>query len=120
MRRLDAAGYVDADGDGTREDRDGKPIDLRLVYPTSDPRYAAAAVAVADDWERVGIGVTRPGHEPDTLAELMYVPEAGGTAEYDVELWGWSGSPDPGFPALLLTTAADRRMERQQLLEPGL
>jgi peptide/nickel transport system substrate-binding protein len=105
MRRLDAAGYVDADEDGTREDLDGKPIQLRLVYPTSDPKYAAAAVAVADAWERVGIGVTPSGLEPDTLEELMYVPEVGGTADYDVELWSWSGSPDPDFLLSVLTTA---------------
>ena len=103
-RRLDAAGYVDADEDGTREDRDGKPIHLRLVYPTSDPKYAAAAVAVADDWERVGIEVIPTGLEPDTLEELMYVPEVGGTADYDVELWSWSGSPDPDFLLSVLTT----------------
>jgi peptide/nickel transport system substrate-binding protein len=103
-RRLEAAGYVDADEDGVREDLDGRPIHLRLVYPTSDPKYAAAAVAVADDWERVGMGVTPTGLEPDTLDELLYVPEVGGTAEYDVELWSWSGSPDPDFLLSLLTT----------------
>ena len=105
IRRLDAAGYVDSDEDGPREDRDGKPIRLRLVYPTSDPKYAAAAVAVADDWERVGIKATPTGLEPDTLEELMYVPEVGGTADYDVELWSWSGSPDPDFLLSVLTTA---------------
>jgi peptide/nickel transport system substrate-binding protein len=103
-RRLEAAGYIDADEDGIREDLNGRPIDLRLVYPTSDPRYAAAAVVVADDWEAVGIGVTPTGLEPDTLEELLYVPEVGGTAEYDVELWSWSGSPDPDFLLSLLTT----------------
>ncbi len=99
-----AAGYVDSDEDGTREDLDGKPIDLRLYYPTSDPRYLAAALAVADHWKRVGIGVTPKGLEPDTLAEQLYTPEAGGTAEYDAVLWSWSGSPDPDFLLSLLTT----------------
>src|SRR5262249_55387555 len=26
---------------------------------------------------------------------LLLPPEGGGTAKYDIELWGWSGSPDP-------------------------
>ncbi len=104
-RRLDAAGYLDADSDGIREDLDGRPIELRLVYPTSDRKYAASAVAVAAAWERVGIGVSAEGLDPDTLTELLYVPEAGGTAEYDVELWGWTGSPDPDFLLSLLTTS---------------
>ena len=103
--RLDAAGYRDADGDGTREDLDGRPIELRLVYPTSDRRFSSAAVAVADQWEAVGVGATPEGLEPDTLEELLYTPEAGGTAEYDVELWRWSGSPDPDFLLSLLTSA---------------
>ena len=104
-RRLTAAGYVDSNEDGIREDFDGRPIDLRLFYPTSDPRYVATALAVADDWERVGVGVTPRGLEPDTLEEQLYTPQAGGTAEYDVVLWSWSGSPDPDFLLSLLTTS---------------
>jgi peptide/nickel transport system substrate-binding protein len=119
MRRLDAAGYVDADEDGMREDLDGKPIRLRLVYPTSDPKYAAAGVAVADDWERVGIGVTPSGLEPDTLEELMYVPEVGGTADYDVELWSWSGSPDPDFLLSVLTTPQIGKDNDSSFSNPG-
>jgi peptide/nickel transport system substrate-binding protein len=105
QRRLDAAGYRDRDRDGFREDNEGRTIDLRLFYPTSDPKYAAVARAVTSRWERVGVGVTARGLPSDTLAELLYVPEAGGTADYDVELWGWTGSPDPDFLLSLLTTA---------------
>jgi peptide/nickel transport system substrate-binding protein len=103
--RLEAAGYRDTDEDGIREDLDGEPIDLRLVYPTSDRRYASAAVAVAGQWDAVGVPVTPEGLEPDPLEELLYTPEAGGTAEYDAELWSWRGSPDPDFLLSLLTTA---------------
>jgi hypothetical protein len=39
------------------------------------------------------------------LTEQLYVPEAGGTAEYDVVLWGWRGAPDPDFLLSLLTSA---------------
>jgi peptide/nickel transport system substrate-binding protein len=102
--RLDAAGYRDTDDDGIREDLDGRPIDLRLYYPATDPRYASAAVSVAGQWETVGLGVTPRGLEPDTLEERLYTPEAGGTAEYDILLWHWSGSPDPDFLLSLLTT----------------
>jgi peptide/nickel transport system substrate-binding protein len=104
QRRLEAAGYRDRDRDGFREDKEGRTIDLRLFYPTSDPKYAAVARAVTSRWERVGVGVTARGLPSDTLAELLYVPEAGGTADYDVELWGWTGSPDPDFLLSLLTT----------------
>jgi peptide/nickel transport system substrate-binding protein len=118
-RRLAAAGYVDSDGDGVREDLAGRPIELRLVYPTSDPKYVMAAVAVADDWEQVGIGVTPQGLAPDTLEELIYVPEVGGTAEYDVELWSWSGSPDPDFLLSLLTTGQIGRYSDSNYSNPA-
>lgn len=104
-RRLDEAGYPDSDGDGIREDQDGDPIDLGLYYPTTDPKYRLAARVVEAGWERVGVGVTPNGLAPDTLTELLYVPEAGGTAEYDVVLWGWTGSTDPDFLLSLFTTA---------------
>ena len=45
--RLDAAGYRDSDEDGIREDLDGRAIDLRLVYPTSDRRFATAEIGRA-------------------------------------------------------------------------
>lgn len=104
-RRLDDAGYPDADGDGIREDADGRPIDLSLYYPTTESKYRLAAGVIQAAWEEVGIGVTPHGLEPDTLTEQLYVPEAGGTAEYDAVLWGWKGAPDPDFLLSLFTTA---------------
>ena len=104
-QRLDDAGYRDSDGDGIREDQDGAPIDLELYYPTTESKYRLAAQAVETAWELVGIAVTPHGLEPDTLTELLYVPEAGGTAEYDVVLWGWTGSADPDLLLSLFTTA---------------
>ncbi|MFL5687235.1 MAG: ABC transporter substrate-binding protein [Chloroflexota bacterium] len=117
--RLTAAGYVDSDEDGVREDEDGRPIDLRLYYPTSDPRYLAAALAIAEQWERVGVDVTPKGLEPDALEEQLYTPEAGGTAEYDAVLWSWSGSPDPDFLLSLLTTAQIGKLSDSSYSNPA-
>ena len=118
-RLLEAAGYLDSDEDGIREDLDGRPIDLRLFYPTSDPRYVATALALAEQWERIGIGVTPKGLEPDTLAEQLYTPEAGGTAEYDTVIWSWSGSPDPDFLLSLLTTSQIGRLSDSSYSNPA-
>jgi len=118
-KRLTAAGYVDSDADGTREDLDGRPIDLRLYYPTSDPRYLAAALAIADQWKKVGIGVTPKGLEPDTLEEQLYTPEAGGTADYDAVLWSWAGSPDPDFLLSLLTTSQIGKLSDSSYSDPA-
>ncbi len=103
-RRLDAAGYVDSNGSGTREDKEGKEINLSIFYPNTNANYAKSAQFVTDWWKQIGIGASSQGFESDTLTEILYVPEAGGTAKYDVELWGWAGSADPDFLLSIFTT----------------
>ena len=40
---LDAAGYVDSNGDGSREDKEGKEINLRIYFPDTDSAYPKSA-----------------------------------------------------------------------------
>jgi peptide/nickel transport system substrate-binding protein len=104
-RRLDAAGYVDSNNNGTREDKEGKEISLRIYFPDTDAAYSKSAQFVADWWRQIGIGVASPqSFESDTLTEILYTPEAGGTADYDIEIWGWAGSADPDFLLSIFTT----------------
>jgi peptide/nickel transport system substrate-binding protein len=53
------------------------------------------AAFVKDWYGQLGIEVNDQQFDSDTLTELLLPPEGGGTAKYDIELWGWSGSPDP-------------------------
>ncbi len=92
-QKLDAAGYVL--NDGKRLDKEGKPINLRLYYPNTDDNYKKVAQFVEEWYGQLGIGVTHQSFDSDTLTDLLLPPEGGGTAKYDIELWGWSGSPDP-------------------------
>ena len=93
-QKLDAAGYV-LGSDGKRLDKEGKPINLRLYYPNTDDNYKKVAQFVEQWYGELGIGVTHQSFDSDTLTSLLLPPEGGGTAKYDIELWGWSGSPDP-------------------------
>jgi len=95
-QKLDAAGYH-LDANNKRLDKEGKPINLRLYYPNTDDNYKKVAQFVAEWYGALGIGVTHQSFDSDTLTELLLPPEADppGTAKYDIELWGWSGSPDP-------------------------
>jgi peptide/nickel transport system substrate-binding protein len=45
----------------------------------------------------LGIEVNNQSYDSDTLTALILPPEADppGTADYDIELWGWAGNPDP-------------------------
>jgi peptide/nickel transport system substrate-binding protein len=96
-QKLEAAGYV-LDAGGKRLDKEGKPINLRLYYPNTDDNYAKVAAFVQEWYGQLGIGVTHQSFDSDTLTALLLPPESGedgALAKYDIELWGWSGSPDP-------------------------
>jgi peptide/nickel transport system substrate-binding protein len=94
---LDAAGYP-LDANGNRLDKQGKPISLRMYMPNSDSNYPKAAAFIKDWYGQLGIKVSTNVMDSDALTSLLLPPEAGDKgdlAKYDIELWGWSGNPDP-------------------------
>jgi peptide/nickel transport system substrate-binding protein len=93
---LDAAGYP-LDGSGNRLDKEGKPINLRLFMPNSNADYPKAAAFIKDWYGQLGIKVSTQVMDSGALTDLLLPPEGGktGKAKYDIELWGWAGSPDP-------------------------
>ena len=95
-QKLTEAGYI-KQGD-ERLDKEGNPISLRLVFPDSDDTYPDVAQFIATWWGELGIKVNAQPYDEGTLVDLMLPPEAGGAAnkaDYDLFIWGWSGSPDP-------------------------
>jgi peptide/nickel transport system substrate-binding protein len=95
-QKLEAAGYP-LDANGNRLDKEGKPITLRLYMPDSDETYASSGEFIKDWYGELGITVEPDVFDSDTLVDIVLPPEAGEKykADYDIELWGWSGSPDP-------------------------
>ncbi|MFC5996273.1 ABC transporter substrate-binding protein [Pseudonocardia hispaniensis] len=81
---LDAAGWVDTNGDGIRE-RNGTPAAFTLIYPSSDSLRQGLALAVADQLKPVGIAVTAKGESWDVINTRLHA---------DAILFGW-GSHDP-------------------------
>ena len=96
-QKLDTAGYK-LDASGNRLDKDGKPITLRLYMPDSSEEYPKAAQFIKDWYGELGVKVQTKVFDSATLTDLLLPPEAGGSgnlAKYDIELWGWTGNPDP-------------------------
>jgi peptide/nickel transport system substrate-binding protein len=103
-RRLDAAGYLDSDGNGYREDKQGKEISLNLITPNTTAYYAQSASLIADWYKQIGIKLNIQVLDKDTVTQYVTPPEAGEKANFDIELWGWGGSPDPDFLLSIFTT----------------
>ena len=105
-QKLDAAGYP-MGPDGTRMDKDGKPINLRLVMPDSDANFAKDAQFIVEWFGQAGIKVSPKVYDEDTLIDLMLPPEAGDPvkykADYDMFIWTWSWGPDPSDPLQVFT-----------------
>ncbi len=93
-RRLDAAGYQ-RDAEGRRLDNEGKPITLRVTWPDSEAEHATNAQFMKEWWGELGVGVDAYVTEEGKLLEDLLPPEGGGLANFDIELWGWVGDPDP-------------------------
>ncbi|WP_349369115.1 ABC transporter substrate-binding protein [Salinarimonas sp.] len=67
---LDAEGYVDADGDGTRDYPDGSPLTLDLKVASNQPLFLRAAEMVDAQLAEVGLRVDVESVDPGTLAAL--------------------------------------------------
>ena len=84
MAMLDAAGWVDSDGNGVRE-KDGQEAAFTIVYPSSDSTRQALALGVQSQMKDIGIAATPAGHSWDEIATMMHS---------NVIVFGW-GAHDP-------------------------
>ncbi|MDU5106830.1 ABC transporter substrate-binding protein [Clostridium sp.] len=75
---LDAAGFVDKDGDKFRDNSDGTPIKFEIVSPAGWSDWNAGAQIIAEDLQSIGINAT------NAPKELGVVTEAWGTGEFDM------------------------------------
>lgn len=55
---LDKAGYKDVDGDGIRENKDGKPLVIRLAMGGGSDIAESLSQKFIQDWKAVGLNVT--------------------------------------------------------------
>lgn len=56
-RLLAGRGWVDRDGDGIREDRDGKPLSLRLTVSTTSSLRPQMALMIQEQLRQVGVRI---------------------------------------------------------------
>jgi peptide/nickel transport system substrate-binding protein len=105
---LDAAGYPRG-SDGTRVDKQNKPINLRLYVPNTDPSYAKDAQFIQGWFGQVGVKVSTQVLDEGTLVTdeaLDTTKPAKGQLDYDMVIWGWVGDPDPNALLQILLTSS--------------
>lgn len=81
-RLLDAAGWVDRDGDGIRE-KDGRPFRFRTITNAGNSQREDAQVIVQDQLRRLGVVVVPEALEFHTLIEQIT------SGEFDATVIGW-------------------------------
>jgi peptide/nickel transport system substrate-binding protein len=100
--RLAKAGYSDSDNDGLIEDKQGKPIRLRLYLPDVETTYPAIAQFLTAWFREVGVElVTSVVSEASLLAKVADPRQGGG--DYDMLIWFWEDNK-PRFPLSVFTT----------------
>ncbi|MER5658988.1 ABC transporter substrate-binding protein [Streptomyces sp. NPDC002131] len=94
---LDEAGYK-KNADGKRVEKNGKPIDYRILCHATDPNDKAVGQYVKEWFGKLGIGVT--------LNCLDNVTDPWLAGDYDLAFDGWSVNPDPDFVLSIHTCGA--------------
>jgi peptide/nickel transport system substrate-binding protein len=95
---LDAAGYKDTNGDGIREDKQGKPIKLRLWTREESPEQQRAGKLIAGSFQSIGVGVDLAVENDGSISDGIYNYKGSTYApDFDMFIWGWSGNIDPDY-----------------------
>jgi peptide/nickel transport system substrate-binding protein len=95
---LDEAGYTDSDGDGIREDKQGKPIELRLWTRSESPEQQRAGKLIAGSFGELGLKIVLSVENDGTINDGIYAYKGDTDApNYDLFIWGWGGTADPGY-----------------------
>ncbi len=71
---LEAAGWVDKDGDGIRENAQGEPLSLEMIYNTNQEREEVAEIMQAQLRE-VGVEILPRSMDLGTWADIITSPE---------------------------------------------
>lgn len=96
---LDAAGYIDTDDDGIRENQtSGALLDFKFYYISQTTADQLAAGKIANWLAEIGINAPAIGVTEGSLYTMWF------GMEYDMFIWNWQPDPDPSFILSVLTT----------------
>lgn len=94
---LEEAGLLDSDGDGLRELDNGDPLTITLITSQDSPLREQAATMFQEDMAAIGLRVAVlkvPAHQLYSLTGPLFL------RQFELALFAWIASPDPGGAAL--------------------
>ena len=105
MELLDEAGYVDKDGDGIREDKEGNPLEVRLATMSGDDIAEQITQYWLQNWADVGLNVTlTTGRSIEFNA--FYDKVQADDPEIDIFMGAWGTGTNPSPMGLYSNDAA--------------
>jgi len=96
---LEAAGCIDRDGDGVREDANGKELDFKLVGLSDYSDEVNAAKMIVPYLKSVGIKARLEVMDEGAFSDILY-----GKHGVDMYVWAWGGDLDPSYQLSAFTT----------------
>jgi len=99
---LTAGGYIDRDGDGVIEDRDGTPVEFSLNTNSGNQVREKICSILKEDWSKLGMKVNYRPLDFTTLVEKI-----DNTFDWDAILIGFTGTPDPNNSSNLLRSSGN-------------
>ena len=87
---LDSLGWTDTDGDGIREDSNGKAIEFRLVTNTGNSVRQEATKIIEQGMEAIGLEV-----DYEAIDFGVLVGQLTTTYDWEAMVIGFTGGPDP-------------------------
>ena len=88
-RLLAGQGWVDRDRDGTRENRRGMPLSLRMLVPASSQTRTKMAAIIQEQLRQVGVDVELARLDPTIWGERR------AAGDFDIDFSGASQDPSP-------------------------
>jgi peptide/nickel transport system substrate-binding protein len=98
-RLLDEAGYLDSNGDGIREDKEGNPLEYRLYTDDSAAYYIRILQIISDGLAQIGISAPPLAQNIDFLVSTQI------DYDFDMIYYEWNPDADPGFLTSVFTCA---------------
>ena len=101
---LDEAGYEDVDGDGLREDKDGKPLEIKFATMSGGDIAEDIASFYMQNWKDVGLNVTLATGRTIEF-NSFYDKVQADDPEIDIFMAAWGTGTNPSPSGLYSKTA---------------